>query len=123
MSDVVIPAELPEDEEQPSEQAEVRIWTSQDEPPEVPTQGASASFKIEKLGAEGGIEVPPEHAGQLIAISPLMLGMVSSAAGPIILLSTTAGLEMHWGAKFALALILAVIPIVYVLLGDRRDET
>ncbi|GHE65197.1 hypothetical protein GCM10014715_18470 [Streptomyces spiralis] len=122
MSDVVIPAELPEDEEQPSGQAEVRVWTSQDDQSEVPTSGASVSFKIEKLGAEAGIEVPPENAGQLIAISPLMLGMVSSTAGPIILLNTTASLEMHWSAKFALALILAVIPIVYVLLGNRRNE-
>lgn len=123
MSDAVIPAGLPEDEEQPSEQAEVRIWTRQDESPEEPTPGASVSIKIEKLGAEAGLNVPPENAGQLITMSPLMLGMLSSTAGPIILLYTTADLEMHWGAKFALALILAVVPIVYVLLGNRRDET
>ncbi|MFE1465499.1 hypothetical protein ACFW6M_30865 [Streptomyces nigra] len=81
------------------------------------------SFKIEKLGAEAGIEVPPESAGQLIAVSPLLLGMVSSTAGPIVLLQATVNLEMPWGAKFALALILAVTPIVFVLLGNRRDET
>jgi hypothetical protein len=118
----VIPAELPEDEGQPSENAEVRIWTSQDEFPEAPTSGASVSFKIEKVGVQAGIQVPPENAGQLISISPQLLGMLSSTAGPIILLQATANLEMHWGAKFALALILAVIPIVYVLLGNRRDE-
>lgn len=122
MSDVVIPAELPEDEEQPSDQAEVRIWSTQDEPLEEPTPGASVSFKVEKLGAEVGIQVPPENAGQLIGISPLLLGMLSSTAGPIILLQATANLEMHWGAKFALALLLAIIPIVYVLLGNRRNE-
>ncbi|MFD6999728.1 hypothetical protein ACFWA5_26465 [Streptomyces mirabilis] len=123
MSDVVIPAELPEDEGQPSENAEVRIWASQDELPEVPTSGASVSFKVEKLGVEAGMQVPPENAGQLISVSPLLVGMLSSTAGPIILLQATVNLEMHWGAKFALALILAVIPIVYVLLGNRRDET
>ncbi|MFD0136424.1 hypothetical protein ACFVIL_21065 [Streptomyces sp. NPDC127159] len=122
MSDVVTPAELPEDEGEPSEKAEVRIWTSPDQSPEEPTPGASVSFKIEKLGAEAGIQVPPENAGQLIKISPLLLGMVSSTAGPIILLQATANLEMHWGAKFVLALILAIVPIVYVLLGNRRDE-
>ncbi|MER6230189.1 hypothetical protein ACFWXZ_24370 [[Kitasatospora] papulosa] len=122
MSDGVIPAELPEDEEQPSEQAEVRIWAGQEEPLEAPTMGASVTFKIERLGAEAGIEVPPENADQLIAISPILLGMVSSTAGPIILLQAIANLEMHWSAKFALALILAVIPIVYVFLGNRRNE-
>ncbi|MFD4648406.1 hypothetical protein [Streptomyces sp. NPDC058441] len=114
---------MPEDEEQPSEQAEVRIWTSQEELREEPTAGASISFKIERFGVEAGMDVPSEDAGRLITVSPLMLGMVSSAAGPIILLSTTANLEMHWGAKFALALILAITPIVYVLLGNRRTET
>jgi hypothetical protein len=123
VSDVVIPAELPEDEEKPSELTEVRIWTSQDEPPEAPTPGASVSFKIEKLGVEAGIEVPPENAGQLISIAPLLLGMLSSTSGPIILLQATANLDMHWGAKFALALTMVVIPMVYVLLGNRRDET
>jgi hypothetical protein len=29
---------------------------------------------------------------------------------------------MHWSAKFALALLLAVIPIVYVFFGNRRNE-
>jgi hypothetical protein len=122
VSDVVIPAELPEDEGQPSENAEVRIWASQDELTEAPTQGASVSFRIEKLGVEAGIQVPAESAGQLISASPLLVGMLSSTSGPIILLQVTANLEMHWGAKFALALILAVIPIVYVLLGNRRNE-
>ncbi|WP_329230916.1 hypothetical protein OG488_19380 [Streptomyces sp. NBC_01460] len=122
MSDGVIPAELPEDEEQPSERSEVRIRTSQEEELEAPTMGASVTFKIERLGAEAGIEVPPENADQLIAISPILLGMVSSTAGPIILLQAIANLEMHWSAKFALALILAVIPIVYVFLGNRRNE-
>ncbi|MER7746758.1 hypothetical protein ABT013_15945 [Streptomyces bacillaris] len=122
MSDGVIPAELPEDEEQPSERSEVRIRTSQEEELEAPTVGASVTFKIERLGAEAGIEVPPENADQLIAISPILLGMVSSTAGPIILLQAIANLEMHWSAKFALALILAVIPIVYVFLGNRRNE-
>ncbi|MFD8571183.1 hypothetical protein [Streptomyces sp. NPDC059639] len=118
-----MPTELPEDGEQPSEQAEVRIWTSQEEPHEEPTSGASVSFKIERFGVEAGMDVPPEDAGQLLTVSPLMLGMVSSVAGPIILLSTTANLEMPWGAKFALGLILAIVPIVYVFLGNRRDES
>ncbi|MZF90307.1 hypothetical protein [Streptomyces sp. SID5643] len=122
MSDVVIPAELPEDEEQPSERAEVRIWISQDEPPEAPTEGASVSFKIEKLGVEVGMNVPPENAGQLMSSAPLLLGMMSSAAGPIILLQVTANLEMHWSTKFALALILAISPFAYVLLGNKRNE-
>ena len=123
MSDVAIPAELPEDEgEQPTDQAEVQIWTTKDDQPEEPTEGAWVNFKIEKLGAEVGMQVPPEHAGELISISPLMLGMLISVAGPILLLESTADLEMPWGAKFALAVILAVIPIAYVLLRNRREE-
>ncbi len=118
-----MPTELPEDEEQPSEKAEVRIWTSKEELHEEPTAGASVSFKIERFGVEAGMDVPSEDAGRLITVSPLLLGMVSSVAAPIILLNTTANLEMHWGAKFALALILTITPIVHVLLGNRRDET
>ncbi|WP_217236035.1 hypothetical protein [Streptomyces sp. AC555_RSS877] len=123
MSDVAIPAELPEDEgEQPTDQAEVQIWTTKDDQPEEPTEGAWVNLKIEKLGAEVGMQVPSEHAGELISISPLMLGMLISVAGPILLLESIADLEMPWGAKFALAVILAVIPIAYVLLRNRRDE-
>ncbi|WP_333743901.1 hypothetical protein [Streptomyces ardesiacus] len=120
MSEAVNPAELPEDENHSSEKPEVRVWPIQDEPPEVPTSGASVSITIEKLGVEAAIEVPAGNADQLITISPLLLGMVSSLGGPIILLQVTASLEMHWSAKFALALLLAIIPMVYVLLSNRR---
>ncbi|MGA5102996.1 hypothetical protein ACPCC3_05050 [Streptomyces cellulosae] len=123
MSDAVIPAELPEDKDQsPDDTTEARGGSSQGELLEVPTSGASVSFKIEKLGAEVGIEVPPENADQLISISPLLVGMLSSTTGPIILLQVTASMEMPWIAKFALALILVAVPAVYVLLGNRRNE-
>lgn len=124
MSDVSLPAELPEDEgEQPTENAEVQIWTTKDDDqPEKFTEHAWVHFKVEKLGAEVGMQVPADHAGELISISPLMLGMLISTASPIILLESIADLKMPWEAKFALALILAIIPIVYVLLRNRRDE-
>lgn len=123
MSDASTTAELPEDEgEQPTEQAEVQIWTTKDGQPEEPTEGAWVHLTIEKLGAEVGMQVPPEHADELISISPLMLGMLISVAGPILLLESTADLEMPWEAKLALAVILTVIPIAYVLLRNRRDK-
>jgi len=124
VSELPTPAEPPENEgEQPSPKAVVQIWTTQDDPQEEPepTEGASLDIKLENLG-EVGMQVPAENAGQLISISPLMLGMLCSIAGPIVLLETAPDLDMPWGAWLAMAIVLAIIPIVYVLFRSQRDE-
>ncbi len=58
----------------------------------------------------------------MINATTSIVGIIGSTAGPIILLKTSVDLIIPWEAIVALALVLAIIPVLVVTLNNRRGN-
>jgi hypothetical protein len=108
--------------EQPSAQAEVRVWTSPVDQVEVPTSDAQVTIEVTKDKFKAGMRVPGAHTGQMINASARVLGLVGSVVGPLVLLKVSVDVPMPWQGIWSLAVVVGVLPVVHVLLGNRHDK-
>ncbi|MFI6209143.1 hypothetical protein ACIBAI_22515 [Streptomyces sp. NPDC051041] len=112
----------PRSSEQPSAQAETRIWTSPVDQVEVPTSDAQVTIEVTKDKFKVGMRVPGPHTGQMINASTRVLGLVGSIVGPLVLLKVSVDVPMPWQGIWSLAVAVGFLPVVHVLLGNRHDK-
>ncbi|MFI7396574.1 hypothetical protein [Streptomyces tendae] len=108
--------------EQPSAQAEARIWMVPVDQVEAPTSDAQAIIEVTKDKLKVGMRVPGPHTGQMINASTRVLGLVGSVVGPLVLLKVSVDFPMPWQGVWSLAVVVGVLPVVHVLLGNWHDK-
>ncbi|MFB6963171.1 hypothetical protein ACFCYB_40990 [Streptomyces sp. NPDC056309] len=109
-------------DEQPSEQAAVQISTTPVVQEETPTSGAEVKIELTKTTFNAEMRVPGPNAGQMINTAIRILGLVGSVVGPAVVLNFAAGVVMPWYGLAALVVVVAVLPLVHVVVGNRHDK-
>lgn len=108
--------------EQPSPQAEVRLWKTPCPPGEVPSGEAQVGIVVSREKFLAGMRVPGRSAGKMTDASTRAIGLVGSVVGPLVTLRLSADLAMPWQGVWAMALMIGGLPVIHVLLGNRDKE-
>ncbi|KUN75102.1 hypothetical protein AQJ66_36455 [Streptomyces bungoensis] len=109
-------------DEQPSAQAAVQIQTTPVVQDEAPTSNAELSIEATKTNFKAEMSVPGPNAGQMINAATRILGLAGSVVGPAVVLKFSANLVMPWYGVWALVVVVAVLPLVHVVVGNRHDK-
>ncbi|NEA46895.1 hypothetical protein [Streptomyces sp. SID10815] len=108
--------------EQPSAQAAVQISTTPVVEEEAPTSNAEVKIGVTRTTFNVEMRVPGPHAGQMINVAPRILGLVGSVASAAVVLNFAAGVVMPWYGLWALVVVIATLPLVHVVVGNRHDK-
>jgi hypothetical protein len=109
-------------DEQPSAQAAVQVWTTPVVQEEAPTSNAELKIGLTKTDFSAQMRVPGLNAGQMINAAPRILGLLGSVVGPVVLLKFSVDVTMPWYGLAALVVVVAVLPLVHVVVGNCHDK-
>ncbi|MFI8351440.1 hypothetical protein [Streptomyces sp. NPDC085596] len=109
-------------EEQPSAQAAVQIQTTPVVQGEVPTSNAEVDIMAARTALKVKMSVPGPNAGQVINVAPRILGLVGSVVGAAVVLNFAAAVVMPWYGLWALVVVVATLPLLHVVVGNRHDK-
>jgi len=85
-----------------------------------PTRAATVAFSTTLEGVEVHTSVPERHTGHMLRTLMCLGATAASVFGPAMVLKTTGA--MPWEVSVSLAVLVAVLPLVYVLLSARRSK-
>ncbi|MGK5627068.1 hypothetical protein [Streptomyces sp. URMC 123] len=85
-----------------------------------PTSAATVSIGLTPDGPEVSATVPGEWSGHLLRTLGHLGTTVATVVGPVVVLNASRGADLPWPAVAGLALLLTLMPLVLLLLSDRR---
>ncbi|MGW5047935.1 hypothetical protein [Streptomyces griseoluteus] len=108
--------------EQPSAQAAVQISTTPVVEDEAPTSNAEVKIGASRTTFNVEMRVPGPNAGQVINVAPRILGLLCSVVGAAVVLNLAANVVMPWYGLWTLVVVIATVPLVHVVVGNRHDK-
>ncbi|MGW7550340.1 hypothetical protein [Streptomyces rimosus] len=85
-----------------------------------PTPAATISVTLAAVGVEVSASASGRWSARTLQALTFLLAILAATGGPVIMVRATSAIEMPWQAVAGLCLLLALMPLVYLLLGNRR---